>query len=113
VKECSVEDDGAVLIGMDPHKRSVTIEVMSSDESIVGRGRFATDVEGFSAMLSYVAAWTKRVWAIEGCEGIGRHVAQRPLPRPRPSQPSMRPPATTYVTASPAAGTARSTLCCT
>jgi hypothetical protein len=28
-------------------------------------------------MLAYVAAWPDRVWAIEGCEGIGRHVAQR------------------------------------
>ena len=25
-----------VVIGMDPHKRSVTIEVMQADESIVG-----------------------------------------------------------------------------
>ena len=35
-----------VLIGMDPHKRSVTIEVMTSDETVVGAGRFATDGEG-------------------------------------------------------------------
>jgi transposase len=28
-------------------------------------------------MLAYVGAWPDRVWAIEGCEGIGRHVAQR------------------------------------
>ena len=35
-----------VVIGMDPHKRSVTIEVMTSDESIVGKGRFGTDREG-------------------------------------------------------------------
>jgi len=32
-----------VVIGMDPHKRSVTIEVMSGDESVVGTGRFGTD----------------------------------------------------------------------
>ena len=29
-----------VVIGMDPHKRSVTIEVMTADESVVGGGRF-------------------------------------------------------------------------
>ena len=28
-------------------------------------------------MLSYVRAWPERTWAVEGCEGIGRHVAQR------------------------------------
>lgn len=32
-----------VVIGMDPHKRSVTIEVMTKDGSVVGTGRFATD----------------------------------------------------------------------
>jgi transposase len=74
-----VGDDNRVVIGMDPHKRSVTIEVMTSDEHVVGGGRFATDVEGFTAMLAYVAAWPGRVWAVEGCEGIGRHVAQRLL----------------------------------
>ena len=31
-----------VVVGMDPHKRSVTIEVMAGDEAILGGGRFAT-----------------------------------------------------------------------
>jgi transposase len=66
-----------VVIGMDPHKRSVTIEVMAPDETILGGGRFATDVEGFAAMRDYVAQWRQRVWAIEGCAGIGGHVAER------------------------------------
>ncbi len=74
-----MDDDNRVVIGMDPHKRSVTIEVMTSGEQVRGGGRFATDVEGFTSMLAYVAAWPDRVWAIEGCEGIGRHVAQRLL----------------------------------
>ena len=74
-----MDDEIRVVIGMDPHKRSVTIEVMTGDEQVLGGGRFATDVEGFTAMLAYVAAWPNRVWAIEGCEGIGRHVAQRLL----------------------------------
>src|SRR3954453_23065257 len=68
-----------VVIGMDPHKRSVTIEIMTSDESIVGAGRFGTDREGHDAMRRLVKAWPDRVWAIEGCQGIGRHVANRLL----------------------------------
>jgi transposase len=32
-----------VVIGMDPHKRSATIEAMTADEVIHGDGRFATD----------------------------------------------------------------------
>jgi transposase len=73
----SVED--RVVIGMDPHKRSVTIEVMAGDETIVGGGRFATDRDGFKALLACAKAWPNRVWAIEGCSGIGHHVAVRLL----------------------------------
>ena len=66
-----------VVIGVDPHKRSVTIEVMTDDETVLGGGRFTTDPDGFAAMSEYVRAWPDRVWAIEGCNGIGRHVALR------------------------------------
>ncbi|GAA2743045.1 IS110 family transposase [Terrabacter aerolatus] len=69
--------EGPVVIGMDPHKRSVTIEVMTADETVLGGGRFATDVEGFAAMLDAVRGWPERTWAVEGCNGIGRHVANR------------------------------------
>lgn len=68
-----------VVIGMDPHKRSVTIEVMRPDESIAAGGRFDTDPAGYTAMLELARAWPKRVWAVEGCNGIGRHVAVRLL----------------------------------
>lgn len=68
-----------VVIGMDPHKRSVTVEVMEADETIVGHDRFGTDLAGFAQLIAYAKGWPVRVWAIEGCEGIGRHVAQRLL----------------------------------
>ena len=68
-----------VVIGMDPHKRSVTVEVMEADETIVGHDRFGTDVAGFAHLVGFANSWPDRVWAIEGCEGIGRHVAQRLL----------------------------------
>jgi transposase len=71
--------DSRVVIGMDPHKRSVTIEVMAADETVLGGGRFATDVDGFAAMARYVSRFSDRVWAIEGCNGIGHHVAMRLL----------------------------------
>ncbi|MFG1777744.1 IS110 family transposase [Micromonospora sp. NPDC049048] len=68
-----------VVIGMDPHKRSATIEVMARDETIVGGGRFDTDRDGYTAMRTYARRWPHRVWAIEGCQGIGRHIANRLL----------------------------------
>jgi transposase len=65
---------------MDPHKRSVTIEGMTADETVVGGDwRFSTDAAGYRAMLDAVRAWPDRVWAIEGCNGIGRHIAHRLL----------------------------------
>jgi transposase len=70
-------DEHPVVIGMDPHKRSVTIESMMADERIVGHGRFGTDTDGFTQLLAYASGWPGRIWAVEGCEGIGRHVAQR------------------------------------
>jgi hypothetical protein len=76
--ELSVTSD-RVVIGMDPHKRSATIEVMAGDETILGGGRFDTDRNGYTAMRTYARRWPNRVWAIEGCQGIGRHIANRLL----------------------------------
>jgi transposase len=73
------KDGQRVVIGMDPHKRSVTVEVMTADEDVIGGERFATGVEGYQAMLAAVADWPERVWAIEACNGIGRHIATRLL----------------------------------
>jgi transposase len=66
-----------VVNGMDPHKRSATIEVMTADENILGTGRFGTDRDGYTAMKTYVKQWPERIWAIEGWQGIGRHIASR------------------------------------
>ena len=68
-----------VVIGMDPHKRSATIEVMDPDEVVLGGGRFGTDRDGYDAMLAYGRQWPDRIWAIEGCAGIGKHIANRLL----------------------------------
>src|SRR5262249_38026001 len=62
---------------MDPHKRSATIEVMAGDETVLGGGRFGTDAAGYRAMLGYATQFPERTWAIEGCQGIGRHLAER------------------------------------
>jgi len=68
---------GTVVVGMDPHKRSATIEVMAGDETVLGRGRYGTDGPGYRAMVRAVRHWPQRTWAIEGCQGIGRHIAMR------------------------------------
>jgi transposase len=73
------DESSRVVVGMDPHKRSVTIEVMTADERVLGGGRYATDGAGFAEMRRYVSQFPDRVWAVEGCSGIGHHVAMRLL----------------------------------
>ncbi len=68
---------GRVVIGMDPHKRSATIEVLDGAEKVLSTGRFGTDREGYRDLLAAGRRWPDRVWAVEGCEGVGRHLAQR------------------------------------
>lgn len=68
-----------VIIGVDPHKLSATIEVIDADENVQGAGRFATDKAGFAAMRKYVKQWSERTWAVEGSLGAGRPLAQRLL----------------------------------
>ena len=68
-----------VVIGVDPHKLSATIEVVDHHERLLGSGRFTTDRAGFTAMRSYAKSWPDRVWAVEGANGVGRPLAQRLL----------------------------------
>jgi transposase len=68
-----------VVIGVDPHKLSATIEVVDERESLLGSGRFTTDKAGFASMRRYVNQWPNREWAVEGSLGVGRPLAQRLL----------------------------------
>jgi transposase len=68
---------GHVVIGMDPHKRSATIEIIDDRQKVLSGGRFGTDRDGYRAMLAAGRKFGDRIWAVEGCNGIGRHIAQR------------------------------------
>src|SRR5918994_1809662 len=68
-----------IVIGVDPHKLSVTIEVVDRHEKVLTAGRFTTDKTGYAAMRKHVASWPERVWAVEGSNGAGRSLAQRLL----------------------------------
>jgi transposase len=66
-----------VIIGMDPHKRSATIEVVDERAQVLAVGRFGTDKVGYGEMLAAGREYPDRVWAVEGCNGIGKHIAHR------------------------------------
>jgi hypothetical protein len=52
----------AVVIGMDSHKRSATIEVMACNEAVLDGGRYGTDASGYRA----VRRWQERTWVVGG-----------------------------------------------
>ena len=66
-----------VIIGMDPHKRSATIEVIDDRGQVLGVGRYGTDKAGYAEMLKAGRRFDDRMWAVEGCNGIGKHIAHR------------------------------------
>src|SRR6478609_1634274 len=66
-----------VIIGMDAHKRSATIEVIDERGRVLSTGRFGTDKVGYRDMLAEGRRFGERVWAVEGCNGIGKHIAHR------------------------------------
>ncbi len=68
-----------VIIGVDPHKLSATIEVVDSQEKLLGSGRFTTDQAGYAAMRAYVKAWPDRVWSLVRWAGGRRPWSARSL----------------------------------
>ncbi len=69
-----------VIIGMDPHKRSATIEIIDDREKVLAQGRFGTDRDGYRAMLA-VRPQVSRPGV--GGRGLLRH---RPAHRPTPGR---------------------------
>jgi hypothetical protein len=51
--------------------------VINERGDMVKVGKFGTDQLGRTEMLSAGRRFTERVWAVEGCNGVGRHIAHR------------------------------------
>jgi transposase len=57
----------AVIVGMDPHKRSATIEIVDECGQKMAAGRYCTDNAGYAERLQAGRRFPERVWALEGC----------------------------------------------
>lgn len=66
-----------VIIGMDPHKRSATVEVINELGNMITAGEFGTDQIGYAEMPATGRRFSDRVWAVEGRNGVGRPIAYR------------------------------------
>jgi transposase len=70
-------EPGAIQIGVDPHKRLNAVVVLNARGKVLARNQFANSAEGFRELRSFARQWRPRTWAIEGCNGVGKHLAQR------------------------------------
>ncbi len=69
-----------VVVGVGPHKKSVTIGAVDEDVQVLAPVRFPADAAGYRGMVKYVREqWSHHVWAVEGAHGVGRPLAQRLL----------------------------------
>ncbi len=68
-----------VVIGVDPHKRSVTFEARDTREVLRVVGTLPMTTDGYRALRQVARQWPDRIWAIEGANGTGRPLAQRLL----------------------------------
>jgi transposase len=67
-----------VLIGVDPHKASSTLAVFDPvSRSPIDGARFPNTEQGFRELTRFARQWKQRCWAVEGCHGAGRSLAQR------------------------------------
>jgi transposase len=66
-----------VVIGVDPHKRMNAVVVINSKGKVLAREQFANSAGGFRELKTFWRQWRPRTWAIEGCNGVGKYLAQR------------------------------------
>jgi transposase len=67
-----------VMIAVDPHKASNTAAVLDPvTKTVIESARFANTMDGYAQLTAFAGRWAQRRWAVEGCFGAGRSLAQR------------------------------------
>jgi len=67
----------AVMIGVDPAKRSHAMAVLDGKENELAALQIGNDNAGYREMLRLAKKWPQRTWAVEGAGGVGVQLAQR------------------------------------
>ena len=67
----------AVMIGVDPAKRSHAMAVLDERETQLAALQIGNDSAGYRDMLRMARRWPARTWAVEGAAGVGVQLAQR------------------------------------
>jgi transposase len=65
-----------IVIGIDPHKSSITAAAIDPTGCQLAVRRFVVNAGTARALLGWAAQWPERRFAIEGANGLGRGTAQ-------------------------------------
>ena len=65
-----------IIIGIDPHKASLTAVAVDCNGETVARHRFAVNSGTATQLRKWSHRWTERRFAVEGARGLGRGIAQ-------------------------------------
>jgi transposase len=69
---------GDVMIAAGPHEAGNTAAVLDPvTKTVIEAARFANSVDGYEQLAVFARRWDQRCWAVEGCRGAGRSLAQR------------------------------------
>lgn len=66
-----------VIIAVDPAKRVHAVNVVNAGGEVLAQRTFSNSSEGFRELLRFGRRWRQREWAVEGCRGTGKNLAQR------------------------------------
>jgi transposase len=66
-----------IVIGIDPHKASVTAAALGPRSVTLDHRRLATTTKTAAHLITWAAVWPERLWAVEGAAGLGHGVAQQ------------------------------------
>jgi hypothetical protein len=62
----------AVMIGIDPHKRSHTAVALDGTDEVLGQLRVTADRRQVDRLIAFAVAWPDRVGTVENANGLGR-----------------------------------------
>lgn len=72
----TAEPPDGVVVGVDPHKRTLTACVLDGRGAVLSHAHFSVSGEGHRQLLDWAAGFGPlRRWGIEGASGLGRHSA--------------------------------------
>lgn len=69
----------AVIIGVDPHKRSHTAAVLDEHRRQLAELRVPSSTAGYRQLRGWARQWSTRWWAVENATGLGRALTQQLL----------------------------------